>query len=121
MKFWAFLFGVTLVVGGEITARGLIERGKRGHQVMGEVARSMDENAKNAKFKDEETRRRYRQIDDKLSVAMHWGVEMIPKEHALYALLVRVFTWIAAIGIFSLTVFLEVLSKRRGLPASRSR
>jgi hypothetical protein len=118
MKFWAFLFGVTLVVGGEITARGLIERGKRGHQVMGEVARSMDENAKTAKFKDEETRRRYRQIDDKLSVAMHWGVEMIPREYALSALLTRVFTWSAAIGIFCLTLCLETVAKRRRASSS---
>lgn len=81
---------------------------------MGEVARGFDEIAENAKFKDEESRRRYRQIDDKLSVGMHWGVEMIPREYALYALLVRVFTWIAAIGVFGLTIVIKIFAKRHG-------
>lgn len=88
---------------------------------MGEVARGFDEIAENAKFKDEETRRRYRQIDDKLSAGMHWGVEMIPREYALYALLVRVFTWIAAICLFCLTIFFKVFVKRRGLLSRTNR
>lgn len=121
MKFWALALGAIFIVGGEVSARGLIERGKRGHKVMGEVTRSFDETAENAKFKDEETRRRFREVDGKLSVAMHQGVDLIPKEYALYALLVRVFTWTAAISIFCLTIVLAGFAKRRGSRGSTSR
>ncbi len=126
MKLIAFLVALIAILWGEFSASRLVERGKQGHRVMSEIANSSDRTSANARFKDEETRLRFRKIDDQLSSAMHWGVDMIPVEHRFYANVVRFGSWSFGILVVCFAFFWDWLRKAKrfraqGGSASRGR